>query len=200
EIQKLLGGYATDALSVEERKRLFEAALHDQKLFDRLQNEDALRELLQDPVVRAQARQALEGASQKQRFSLRRWAVGVAVPAAVAVLVVAVMKRPNAPPGESPERAPAAVAELKKAEPETRSGVRQSAEAVQGATRPTKRATRTKLSAALQAGSGQATVPLETPAAASPSFRTLATPAITPAVPARIPDDVRRQFSPQVAA
>jgi hypothetical protein len=43
EIRKLLGGYATDALTADERRILFEAALEDQDLFNALQNEDALR-------------------------------------------------------------------------------------------------------------------------------------------------------------
>src|ERR1017187_7593148 len=36
EIQKLLGGYATDTLSEAERRALFEAAIEDQELFDAL--------------------------------------------------------------------------------------------------------------------------------------------------------------------
>ena len=36
EIRKLLGGYATNALSAEERRILFEAALEDQELFNAL--------------------------------------------------------------------------------------------------------------------------------------------------------------------
>jgi hypothetical protein len=98
EIRRLLGGYAANSLSAEERKRLFDAALEDQKLFDALQQEDTLRELLEDPVVRSQARQALEAARRhRQAFAWRRWAVGVAVPAVAAVVVIAVMNRPNPP-------------------------------------------------------------------------------------------------------
>lgn len=54
EIQKLLGGYATDTLSEAERRALFEAALEDQELFDALAKEQALREVLQDPAARQQ--------------------------------------------------------------------------------------------------------------------------------------------------
>src|ERR1017187_9537418 len=47
EIQKLLGGYATDTLSEAERRALFEAAIEDQELFDALAKEQALRDVLQ---------------------------------------------------------------------------------------------------------------------------------------------------------
>ncbi len=36
EIRKLLGGYATNALTADERRILFEAALEDQELFNAL--------------------------------------------------------------------------------------------------------------------------------------------------------------------
>ncbi len=36
EIRKLLGGYATNALTADERRMLFEAALEDQELFNAL--------------------------------------------------------------------------------------------------------------------------------------------------------------------
>jgi Domain of unknown function (DUF4384) len=108
EIRKLLGGYATNELSADERRMLFEAALEDQELFDALQNEDALRELLDDPVARDQVRRALGGpVAQKQRvrFGSRRWIFGVAIPAVAAVIVIAIMNRattptPTAPPVE----------------------------------------------------------------------------------------------------
>ena len=60
EIRKLLGGYATNALSADERRILFEAALEDQELFNALQNEDALKELLDDPVLRDQMKSCLD--------------------------------------------------------------------------------------------------------------------------------------------
>jgi hypothetical protein len=49
EIEKLLGGYATNTLSSEERTALFDAALGNQTLFDALADEQALKELLDDP-------------------------------------------------------------------------------------------------------------------------------------------------------
>lgn len=95
EICKLLGGYAADTLTADERRMLFEAALEDQELFNALQNEDALRELLEDPVSRAQIHTALQ--SRRPAFWSKRWVYGVAIPAVLAVIVIAVMNRANGP-------------------------------------------------------------------------------------------------------
>jgi len=100
EIRKLLGGYATNELSAEERRVLFEAALEDQALFNALENEDALRELLEDPLSREQLREALGSPIARRRrtnFWSRRWLIGVAIPAMVAVIVILIMNRANAP-------------------------------------------------------------------------------------------------------
>ena len=43
DLEKLIGGYATNTLTESERKLLFEAALEDQELFDALQQEQALK-------------------------------------------------------------------------------------------------------------------------------------------------------------
>lgn len=71
EIQKLLGGYATDTLSDAERRALFEAAIEDQELFDALAKEQALRDVLQDPSVRQQLIVALGPA--RESFAVRAW-------------------------------------------------------------------------------------------------------------------------------
>jgi hypothetical protein len=100
DIRKLLGGYATNALSADERRVLFEAALEDQELFNALQNEDALRELLADPLLRDQVRSALETpaiARRRPHFWSRRWVFGVAIPAMVAIILIVVMNWFNAP-------------------------------------------------------------------------------------------------------
>lgn len=60
DIQKLLGGYATGTLTVEEQQALFEAALDDQELFDALAREQSLRDLLRDPAAKAQLLAALD--------------------------------------------------------------------------------------------------------------------------------------------
>jgi hypothetical protein len=126
EIRKLLGGYATNALSAQERKALFEAALEDQELFNALQDEDALRELLADPVTHEQVRQALVAPRDARRktFRSRRWMFGVAIPAVAAVIVIVLMNRarppePVAPPVQiaSNQAAPAPEAPQPKAAP-----------------------------------------------------------------------------------
>ena len=60
-LEKLLSGYSTHTLTPEERKALFEAALRDQVLFNALADEQALKELLEDPYSRRQLLAALEG-------------------------------------------------------------------------------------------------------------------------------------------
>jgi hypothetical protein len=96
EIHKLLGGYAANTLTEGERASLFEAALEDQTLFDALHNEDALRELLADPVTREQVRLALQPA-RRIPWMRRPWLIGtagVAVAAMVTVAIVISQRRP----------------------------------------------------------------------------------------------------------
>jgi hypothetical protein len=50
--EHLLGGYATNTLTDEEKRQLFEAALNDQALFDALADEEALKVMLADPEAR----------------------------------------------------------------------------------------------------------------------------------------------------
>jgi len=52
ELEKLLGGFAADTLTTEEKQTLYSAALQDQQLFNAIADEQALKELLADPVVR----------------------------------------------------------------------------------------------------------------------------------------------------
>ncbi len=52
ELDKLLGGFAADTLTTEEKQTLYAAALQDQQLFNAIADEQALKELLADPVVR----------------------------------------------------------------------------------------------------------------------------------------------------
>ena len=60
ELERLLGGFAADTLTPEEKQRLYNAALQDQQLFNALADEQALKELLADPVVRRRLLQALD--------------------------------------------------------------------------------------------------------------------------------------------
>ncbi len=117
EIRKLLGGYATDSLTERERAALFEAALEDQDLFNALQNEDALRELLADPVSREQVRQALKPAPRRA-FWTQPWlikgligAASVAVAAVVAIVIVTSHREP------APTSVPQQQLALKQSEP-----------------------------------------------------------------------------------
>ena len=50
--EQILGGYATDTLSEDEKHQLFEAALHDQEVFDALADEESLKALLADSEAR----------------------------------------------------------------------------------------------------------------------------------------------------
>ena len=59
KLEKLLGGFAADTLTPEEQQRLYAAALQDQQLFDVLADEQALKELLADPIVRRRLLDAL---------------------------------------------------------------------------------------------------------------------------------------------
>src|SRR5437762_6506768 len=105
DIEKLLGGYATDTLTEQERKTLFEAALADQQLFNALADEHALHELLSDATVRRQLLGSLRP-PEKPAFHffpvIRRpaaWAF--AATALMVVVVVAVFikaKTPTNPP------------------------------------------------------------------------------------------------------
>src|SRR4029079_19199028 len=52
DLEKLLGGFAADTLTPEEKQALYTAALQDQQLFNALANEQALRELLSNPDIR----------------------------------------------------------------------------------------------------------------------------------------------------
>jgi len=97
EIGKLLGGYATNTLTESERRALFEAALEDQELFNALQDEQALKQLLADPASREAIQRALEQPVEKQHSAWwsKGWLWGgVASAAAAAVLIVAVV-HPN---------------------------------------------------------------------------------------------------------
>jgi hypothetical protein len=60
DLEKLLVEYATGTLTPDERQRLFQAALQDQSLFNAIADEQALKELLDDPIARRQVLAALQ--------------------------------------------------------------------------------------------------------------------------------------------
>jgi|SRR5271165_638483 len=94
ELRKLLGGYATNTLTESERSALFEAALDDQELFDALQQEQALKDVLADPRARAEIRQALDR-PRPARAAWWSWGGAIATAAAAAVLIAVFWPRPN---------------------------------------------------------------------------------------------------------
>lgn len=73
EFEKLLGAFAADTLTPEERQQLYQAALRDQQLFDALADEQALKELLTDPAVRRRLLQALNETSPATGGSTASW-------------------------------------------------------------------------------------------------------------------------------
>ena len=111
QARKLLGGYATNSLTEAEKKALFEAALDDQELFDALQQEEALKDLLADPPSRTQVQQAL--ATPASRGSSSWWSRGwlwggLAGAVAAAVLMVAVIRSNQQPQYQAARLAPPA--------------------------------------------------------------------------------------------
>ena len=101
EIRKLIGGYATGSLTDDERRQLFDAALDDQELFDQLQEEQSLKELLDDPISREQIRRAAAESLPPSWF--RRpwiWAVGASFATAAVLLVALVQWVPKAGPAK----------------------------------------------------------------------------------------------------
>jgi hypothetical protein len=99
DIEKLLGGYATDTLTEEERSALFAAALNNQALFDALADEEALRELLEDPASRAHLLAALGESRPSVTARAFGWLLrpsGLALVGAIAAgIVLIAVVRPN---------------------------------------------------------------------------------------------------------
>ncbi len=84
ELEHLLGGFAADTLTPEERKRLYSAALQDQQLFNALADEQALKELLADPDVRLRLLQALQQPSRSTTGGAVSWWAWFRKPAGLA--------------------------------------------------------------------------------------------------------------------
>jgi hypothetical protein len=99
EAEKLLGGYATGTLTTDERRALFTAALGHQAIFDALMDEELLRELLADPLAKAQLLAALATAPKVVPFWRRTGVLGAAASLLVASLAgIAYLRSPNAMP------------------------------------------------------------------------------------------------------
>jgi hypothetical protein len=97
ELEKLLGGFAADTLTPDERRVLYRAALDDQQLFDALADEQALKELLADPAVRRRLLQSLTEAHKPQtirsmfRLDRLRRPAGLALAGGLAAAALAVV-------------------------------------------------------------------------------------------------------------
>lgn len=130
DLHKLLGGYATGTLTEAERTILFAAALHDQKLFEALADEESLRELLQDSSARAEILAAVAPVAK-----VRGWHGWTGRPAfwaaagslAAAVLIVTLMVPQLRTPHQSQQIA--LVQELGKSSAPSSSGSAESAAA-----------------------------------------------------------------------
>jgi hypothetical protein len=93
DILDLLGRYATGSLTEEERQRLFDAALHDQELFEELAREQELKLLLDQPGAKNRMIRALEPPRRKAG-----WVFGLAATAAMSVAIMIVLLRPSPKP------------------------------------------------------------------------------------------------------
>ncbi len=69
-LEEILGGYATDTLTEDEKRQLCEAALTDQALFDALADEEALKALLADQEVRQRVLASLEASGDLQETAV----------------------------------------------------------------------------------------------------------------------------------
>ena len=70
ELNRLLGAFAADTLTSEEKQHLYTAALQDQQLFNALADEQALKDLLADPEVRRRLLEALRRPPAGEQTSL----------------------------------------------------------------------------------------------------------------------------------
>ena len=93
EIQRLMSGYATGSLTEGERKLLFEAALEDQHLFDQLAQEQALKDLIDQPGARDRLIAALAPAETSRAIGAwkKPLAWGLAAMFVVSMSVAALM-------------------------------------------------------------------------------------------------------------
>ena len=89
DIRDLLGRYSTGSLTADEQKRLFDAALDDQELFDELAREDEIKQMLAEPGVRDRLIRALE--PPKRRVP---WVLALAPVAVLSALLIVVLMRP----------------------------------------------------------------------------------------------------------
>ncbi len=111
EINDLIGRYATGSLTAEEQRRLYDAALDDQDLFDQLAHEEHVKQLLAEPGARDRLIHALAPPRRKTG-----WIFGVAATAALTVVIGVFLMRPTAPkPAEVAVAKPSAAVAIESA-------------------------------------------------------------------------------------
>jgi hypothetical protein len=111
--RELLGGLASGILTPEERQTLFEAALHDQTLFNEVADELEFAVFLQSPETRVQLANKIEVEPERPSWlaAKSRWLALTGALAAASVVFVAVWNRPGHPaPAPEPPRQEVAVA------------------------------------------------------------------------------------------
>ncbi len=85
ELEKLLGGFAADTLTPEEKQALYTVALQDQHLFNALADEQALREMLGNPEVRLKLLASLKQPRPSDSGSPLSWVEWFRRPAGLAL-------------------------------------------------------------------------------------------------------------------
>ena len=90
DIRDLLGRYATGSLTAEEQKRLFDAALDDQELFEELAREDEMKELVAAPGVRSRLIRALQPPKRRPV----PWVLALAPVAILSAVLMVILMRP----------------------------------------------------------------------------------------------------------
>jgi len=115
DIRDLLGRYAAGSLTADEQKRLFDAALDDQDLFEQLAREQDLKLLLDAPGARDRIIRALE--PPKRRVP---WILALAPVAILSALLVLFLMHPTPKPQQIAVvvKPPAPPTEIAKSEPE----------------------------------------------------------------------------------
>ena len=97
EIHALLSAYAAGTLTPEEQKRLFEKSLSNQKLFDALADEEAMRAALDSPLVKQSLTRALEQRDEERKRPPITKLLWAAVASCLLVGIVSVTLWPTKP-------------------------------------------------------------------------------------------------------
>ncbi len=97
EMHALLSAYAAGTLTPEEQKRLFEKSLSNQKLFDALADEEAMRAALDSPLVKQSLTRVLEQRDEERKRPPITKLLWAAVASCLLVGIVSVTLWPTKP-------------------------------------------------------------------------------------------------------